>query len=111
MKNPKFSKFTDKGGEWRFNLHAANGQVILSSEGYSSASACDNGIASVQKNCGSDDRYEKKTAKSGKFFFVLKSGNHQVIGQSQMYATESGMNNGIESVKKNGSVDRVEVVE
>ena len=56
------------------------------------------------------ERFEKKTSKSGKFFFVLQSGNHQVIGQSEMYNSESGRNNGIESVKKNGTVDRVEVL-
>jgi uncharacterized protein YegP (UPF0339 family) len=111
MKNPKFVKFTDKGGQFRFNLTAVNGQVILSSEGYSSSSACDNGIESVRKNCGLDERYEKKTAKNGKFYFVLKAGNHQVIGQSEMYASESGMNNGIESVKKNGTTENVEVSE
>jgi len=110
MKNPKYTKFKDKGGEWRFNLKATNGQTILSSEGYSSPAGCNNGIASVQKNCALDERFERKTSKSGKFYFVLKSGNHQVIGQSEMYSSASGMNNGIESVKKNGIVDRIEVI-
>ena len=110
MKNPKYTKFKDKGGEWRFNLKAVNGQTILSSEGYSSPAACDNGIASVQKNCSLEERFEKKTSKSGKFYFVLKSGNHQVIGQSEMYNSASGMNNGIQSVMKNGTTDRVELL-
>lgn len=40
--------------------------------------------------------------KSGdKFHFVLKAANGQVVLSSQMYASESGMNNGIESVRKN----------
>jgi uncharacterized protein YegP (UPF0339 family) len=111
MKNPKYTKFKDKAGEWRFNLKAGNGETILSSEGYTTSSACDNGIASVQKNSGDEARYERKTAKNGKFYFVLKAANHQVIGQSEMYTSESGRDNGIASVQKNGSVDRVETME
>jgi uncharacterized protein len=38
-----------------------------------------------------------------KAFFVLKAKNHQIIGQSQMYESESGCSNGIESVKTNGA--------
>ena len=34
----------------KFDLKASNGQVIGTSEVYSSKSACKNGIASVQKN-------------------------------------------------------------
>lgn len=46
----KFELFTDKGGNWRFNLKAGNGEVIASSESYSSKSAAQNGIESVRKN-------------------------------------------------------------
>ncbi len=60
-----------------------------------------NGIESVKKNCGNDNSFERKTAKNGKFHFNVKSTNGQIIGSSQMYAAESGMNNGIESVRKN----------
>jgi uncharacterized protein len=91
-----------KNGEFFFNLLAANGQGILKSEMYKSKSAAMNGIASVQTNCTDDGRYECKTSSNGKAFFVLKAKNHQIIGQSQMYESESGCANGIESVKTNG---------
>ncbi len=90
-----------KDDQFHFVLKAGNSQVILSSEMYNTKAAAKNGIASVQKNCENDDMYEKKTAKNGKFHFNLKSTNGQVIGSSQMYASESGMHNGIASVKKN----------
>jgi uncharacterized protein YegP (UPF0339 family) len=91
-----------KNGEYYFNLLAANGQGILKSEMYSSKSAAMNGIASVQNNCADDGQYECKTSGNGKAFFVLKAKNHQVIGQSQMYESDSGCKNGMESVKENG---------
>lgn len=92
-----------KNGEYFFNLVAGNGQGILKSELYKSRSAAQNGIASVQANCESDDQYECKASTNEKHYFVLKAKNHQVIGQSQMYESESGCNNGMESVKTNGT--------
>ncbi len=92
-----------KNGEYFFNLVAGNGQNILKSEMYKSRSAAENGIASVQTNCGEDGQYECKESSNGKTYFVLKAKNHQVIGQSQMYESESGCENGMESVKTNGS--------
>ncbi|MFC7357002.1 YegP family protein [Jejudonia soesokkakensis] len=90
-----------KGEQYHFVLKAGNGQVILSSEMYNSKASAKNGIASVQKNCSNENLFERKTAKNGKFHFNLKSTNGQIVGSSQMYAAESGMNNGIESVRKN----------
>lgn len=49
-KCPKFEIYTDKKGEFRFRLKATNGQVICSSEGYTTKPACKNGIESVKKN-------------------------------------------------------------
>lgn len=38
-----------KDGQFMFNLKAANGQVILTSELYKTKASAENGIASVQK--------------------------------------------------------------
>lgn len=89
------------GEKFHFVLKAANGQVILSSQMYSSKASAMNGIESVKTNSGNDDLYERKTAVNGKFHFNLKSTNGQIIGSSQMYVSESGVSNGIASVKKN----------
>lgn len=99
------------GDKFHFVLKAGNGQVILSSQMYASKASAMNGIESVQKNCGDDNCFEKKTAKNGKVHFNLKSTNGQIVGSSQMYADESGMNNGIESVKKNAPGADVKEVE
>ncbi|MDH3351928.1 MAG: YegP family protein [Gammaproteobacteria bacterium] len=44
-----FEKKTTPSGKFRFNLKSTNGQVIGTSESYSSESACDNGMKSVAK--------------------------------------------------------------
>ncbi len=92
-----------KNGQFHFNLCAGNGQIVMSSEMYVARKSAENGIASVQKNCGMDERYKRLNGKNGKFYFTLVAGNHQVIGQSQMYTTEAARDNGIESVKKSGT--------
>ena len=52
----------------------------------------------MRKNATNPDRFEKTTTGSAKFRFNLKAANHQVIGTSQNYSSESGRDNGIESV-------------
>ncbi len=90
-----------KDGDFQFNLKAGNGQIILTSEGYSTRAACDNGIESVKKNAQDDTRFERKESSNGKPFFNLKASNGQVIGKSELYESAASMDNGIESVKKN----------
>jgi uncharacterized protein len=88
---------------YMFNLKAGNHEVILTSEVYASKESAKNGIASVQTNSPSDDRYERKTAKDGSAFFVLTATNGQTIGKSEMYSSASARDKGIESVKANGA--------
>ena len=91
----------ENGSSYHFVLKAKNGQVILSSESYNSKSAAEKGILSVKKNSQNNAKFERKTAKNGKFYFNLKASNGQIIGSSQMYAGEAGMENGIKSVSEN----------
>ncbi len=98
----KFEIFqSDNNEKYYFRLKAKNGQVILSSQGYSSKSSAKNGIESVKNNALDDGCYDRKEAANGKLHFNLCSKNHQIIGSSQMYASQSGMENGINSVKEN----------
>jgi uncharacterized protein YegP (UPF0339 family) len=96
----KFEIKKDKAGEFRFNLKAGNGQVILVSEGYKAKPSCLNGIESVRKNSQFDERFERKETATG-HKFDLKSTNGQVVGTSEVYTTVSAMKNGISSVMKN----------
>ena len=46
----KFTVFKDKAGKFRFNLKAANGEIIAASESYPDKKSALKGIASVQKS-------------------------------------------------------------
>jgi hypothetical protein len=50
MAEPKFEWFKDKSGKFRFRLKAPNGEIIATSEAYSSKEGCANGIESMKKN-------------------------------------------------------------
>ena len=99
----------------KFDLKAGNGEVIATSEVYTSEKACRNGIASVQKNAPvaavenqtvegyaveKHPKFEVYTDKAGEFRFRLKATNGQIIAVSEGYKAMASCMNGIESVKK-----------
>ncbi len=91
-----------------FNLKAPNGLVILTSESYNDKNAAVKGIESVRKNAGKDANFERREAKNGQTYFVLKAANKQVIGQSQMYKSLSSMTKGLASVMANAGTAKLE---
>lgn len=94
---------TAKDGQTYWNLKAGNHEVILTSEMYTTRAAAENGIQSVQNNCANDSRFETRTSSNDKPYFVLKAGNGQEIGRSEMYESTQACNNGIQSVSNNGT--------
>ena len=108
----------------KFDLKAGNGEVIATSEVYTTEAACRNGIESVMKNAPvaavedqtvegyaaeKHPKFEVYEDKGGEFRFRLKATNGQDIATSEGYKAKTSCLNGIESVKKN-AVD-AEVVE
>ncbi len=100
----------------KFDLKAANGEVIATSEVYTSLDACRKGIESVMKNApdaGIEDqtaagfetlkhpKFEVYLDKAGEFRFRLKATNGQIIAIGEGYKSKSSCLNGIDSVKKN----------
>ena len=100
----------------KFDLKATNGQVILTSEVYTTAAACRNGIASIQKNAPiagienqtvegyetvTHPKFEMYQDKAGEYRFRLKARNGEIIATSEGYKAKASCLNGIESVRKN----------
>ncbi|MDX2180045.1 MAG: YegP family protein [Bryobacteraceae bacterium] len=97
----KFKVKKTAGGKFMFNLHAGNGEIILTSETYESKSGAENGVESVRANAPLDERYDRKESSNGQPYFTLKAANGQTIGKSEMYSSAAAMENGIASVKRN----------
>lgn len=94
---------SEKTEKFHFRLKAKNGEIILTGQAYKDKAGCENGVESVKKNGSDESKFEIKASTNDKQYFVLKAGNGQIIGQSQMYKTESGLKNGIASVGKNAA--------
>jgi hypothetical protein len=84
-------------GQFMFNLLAANGETVLTSESYTTKASAQDGIEAVRKNSPVEASYERKTATSGEPYFVLRSPNHEVIGTSEMYSSKAAREEGIAS--------------
>lgn len=62
MAHPAFVIKQAKDGQFYFNLTAKNGQVIASSEMYTTKAACENGISSVKENAPAADTDDQSAA-------------------------------------------------
>ena len=99
----KFVITKGKDEKFYFNLKAGNGEVILTSQGYSARADCMKGIESVKNNSADEARFDCKKSNDGKDYFVLTASNGQTIGKSQMYKSVSGCSNGVQSVAKSAA--------
>jgi len=95
-----FEITTRSDGEFIFDLKSGKGEVILTSEAYTTKAAGINGIESVKSNASDDDRYRRTATPDGQFRFALDAANGQAIGASGYYETAVARDHGIESVKK-----------
>lgn len=93
-----FETFKGLDGKYYFHLKANNGQIVLQSQGYSAKSSATNGINSVRTNGVDANRYEVRDAADGQSYFVLKAGNGQVIGRSELYVSKSNAARGANTV-------------
>ena len=105
-----------------FNLKAGNGEVIATSEVYTTEAACMKGVESVRKNAAeakleaevaavTNPKFEMYTDKAGEFRFRLKARNGEIIAVSEGYKAKASCLNGIDSVRRNAPDAAVEKVE
>lgn len=84
---------------FRFNLHAKNGQVVLSSESYTTKAAAWNGAFAIQDAAALEGSFEIKTSTDNRYYFTLTAENGQVVGTSQLYTSRAAAQDGVASVK------------
>jgi hypothetical protein len=87
-------------GQFHFNFFAKNGQIVLSSESYTTEEAAYNGAFAVQSEGQSATAYTVKQSSSGSFFFVVTALNGQVIGVSQQYTTKQSAQDATVALQK-----------
>ena len=92
---PAFQIFASSGQFW-FRLRAANGEIVLSSEGYTAKASCHTGIAAVKANCH-PNRFQKFFA-ANQYGFNQVAANGEIIGRSEKYTTAANRDHGLNVV-------------
>lgn len=100
----------------KFDLKAANGETIATSEVYKTEAACRKGMESVCRNgckAGLEDQTEPNGPvlpnpkfvlyqdRAGNYRFRLCARNGNIIAVSEAYQSKASCLDGVESVKKN----------
>lgn len=85
--------------KFRFNVFAKNGQIVLSSEQYTTEAAAFNGAFAVQAEGQTASSYELKTNVAGGFYFNLSAQNGQIIGTSQQYTSKAAAESAMASLQ------------
>jgi uncharacterized protein YegP (UPF0339 family) len=65
----KYDVRTSSDGQYYFNLKAANGKVILTSERYTTKANASNGIRSVRTNATTPARFDRRTSIAAEPYF------------------------------------------
>ena len=89
-----FETFVGKDGKTYFDLVAGNGQNVLRSQGYASATGAKRGVLSVVRNGSNPAQFVLKEATDATWYFDLTAANHEIIGTSQMYVSKSDAERG-----------------
>ena len=100
-----FETFQSSGQHW-YRLRADNGEIVQSSEGYTSKPACQNGIQSVKANC-QPHRFES-FFESGQHGFNHVAANGEIIGRSEKYTTAQARDHGLQVVLREAPEARVQ---
>ena len=90
-----FQIFQSSGQHW-YRLRADNGEIVQSSEGYTSKAACQNGIQSVKAHCQPHRFVSYFTA--GQYGFNHVAANGEIIGRSEKYTTAQARDHGLQVV-------------
>jgi len=88
----------DASNDYSFVLKAESGQALLNSVAYANKNQAEEVVSSLQTIQKSRKTIERKTNHSGKFLFSLKNNDGELIGNSLLYGSEAGMENGIKNL-------------
>ena len=98
-KTGKWTIEIKRAGEYIAKLSAANGEVMLSSEIYSTEAGARNGIATIIK-CIESGRFLIYQDKAKNFYYKLKTSTNRLLCVGEIYTTRDQCEKAVESVKR-----------
>ena len=86
-------------GKFSFNLNTQGGHTLLKSVEFTDEEEVKKTVKRLNPINKTSIGFERKTNHDGMFLFNLKNATGQIIGHSQLYNSEAGMENGIKNLK------------
>ena len=86
-------------GKFSFNLNTQGGHTLLKSVEFTDEEEIKKTVKRLNPINKTSIRFERKTNHDGMFLFNLKNSGGKMIGHSQLYNSEAGMENGIKNLK------------
>ena len=96
-----------EAGLFKFRLKASNGEILVVSQGYTTAKGVTPGIETFVRNVA-EGRFEIKTDKSGYSHFVLyNAAGNRLVATGEFYESVKRAESAVESVKKFVGTDKI----
>ncbi len=89
----------DKNNTYCFSLKTISGSTLLTSVSFSNKEEIKKTFLDFNPIAQHENIFERKTNHNGEFLFNLKDRKGNIIGSSQLYSSEAGMENGIKNTK------------
>ncbi len=90
--------------KFMFKIKSTSGSTLMRSVVFANKNLLNNVIKEVVRINDNRNTFERKTNFEGKFLFSIKNSIGELIGQSELYSSEAGMENGIKNLKKSISL-------
>lgn len=100
MSKATFVISSTSDGQFQFVLRATNNEPILTSERYTARHNALNGVEAVRISATHADRFESRESTRYEPYFVLKDGNREILGTSEMYSSPVKRYEGIDAVRR-----------
>ncbi|MBU2996126.1 DUF1508 domain-containing protein [Cellulophaga baltica] len=90
---------TNNLNEYSFKLENEKGITLLKSVSFTNKHELNSVVSNLQTLINTPSKFERKTNNQGDFLFNLKNEQGKIIGTSNNYNSEAGMENGIKNLK------------
>jgi uncharacterized protein YegP (UPF0339 family) len=94
-------------GHYTFNLHASDGQLLLTGPSFTDKDTALRRINSTRHLARRDGNYEVFSAGGGQQYFELKDNKGDMLGRSTVYPNEQSVQEGIVSLKRSARASRL----
>ncbi|MBC2840680.1 YegP family protein [Robiginitalea sp. SC105] len=90
----------DPGGGYRFVVKSEQGHPLLESVSFPNREDARDQVRQLKPAALDPVSFERRTDHRGRFQFTLRTQGGRVVGHSQFYRSEAGMENGITNIRR-----------